>query len=165
MRRVASHTPDITTRVSRRGGGNNSRPLRTLFLWGDIVSVGYAIAHPRLNPVGILPPGSRPSDAAAVCIHRCRVCNRAAVVGGGGGRVSPHSRLSPPMWGYWSCNRSAVNINGICRCRAYAIRPYRHTTPHDATITNPPHEANKNHFAPTGEQYQPDMQHRIGIIL
>ena len=29
---------------------------------GDIVSVGYAIAHPRLNPVGILPPGSRPSD-------------------------------------------------------------------------------------------------------
>ena len=32
------------------------------FLWGDIVSVGYAIAHPRLNPVGILPPGSRPSD-------------------------------------------------------------------------------------------------------
>ena len=26
------------------------------------MSVGYAIAHPRLNPVGILPPGSRPSD-------------------------------------------------------------------------------------------------------
>ena len=25
-------------------------------------SVGYADAHPRLNPVGILPPGSRPSD-------------------------------------------------------------------------------------------------------
>ena len=24
--------------------------------------MGYAIAHPRLNPVGILPPGSRPSD-------------------------------------------------------------------------------------------------------
>ena len=32
------------------------------FLWGGIVSVGYAIAYPRLNPVGILPPGSRPSD-------------------------------------------------------------------------------------------------------
>ena len=32
------------------------------FLWGTL-SVGYAIAHPRLNPVGILPPGSRPSDA------------------------------------------------------------------------------------------------------
>ena len=40
----------------------NSRPLRTLYRGGDIVSVGYAIAHPRLNPVGILPPGSRPSD-------------------------------------------------------------------------------------------------------
>ena len=24
--------------------------------------MGYAIAHPRLNPVGILPPGARPSD-------------------------------------------------------------------------------------------------------
>ena len=24
--------------------------------------MGYANAHPRLNPVGILPPGSRPSD-------------------------------------------------------------------------------------------------------
>ena len=32
------------------------------FRVGDVVSVGYAIAHPRLNPVGILPPGSRPSD-------------------------------------------------------------------------------------------------------
>ena len=42
-------------------GGCNSRPMRTLF-WGGVVSVGYAIAHPRLNPVGILPPGSRPSD-------------------------------------------------------------------------------------------------------
>ena len=41
----------------------------------------------------IPPPGSRPSDAAAVCIHRSRVCNRAAVVGGEYGRVSPHSRL------------------------------------------------------------------------
>ena len=61
-------------------GGCNSRPLRTLFRGGDIVSVGYAIAHPRLNTVGILPPGSRPSDVAAVCIHLCRVCNRAAVV-------------------------------------------------------------------------------------
>ena len=30
---------------------------------GGVVSVGYADAHPRLNPVGILPPGSRPSDA------------------------------------------------------------------------------------------------------
>ena len=29
---------------------------------GGVVSVGYADAHPRLNPVGILPPGSRPSD-------------------------------------------------------------------------------------------------------
>ena len=129
---------------------------------GGVVSVGYADANPRLGIVYHLrwhitrhvnyKPGGW-------------VCNRAAVVGGGGGRVSPHSRLSPPMWGYWSCNRSAVNINGICRCRAYAIRPYRHTTPHDATTTNPPHEANKNHFAPTGEQYQPDMQRRIGIIL
>ena len=34
----------------------NSRPLRTLFLWEDIVSVGYAIAHPRLNPVGLRLP-------------------------------------------------------------------------------------------------------------
>ena len=42
-------------------GGCNSRPLRTLFLRG-IVSVGYAIAHPRLNPVDILPTGLRPSD-------------------------------------------------------------------------------------------------------
>ena len=32
------------------------------FFGGGVVSVGYAIAHPRLNPVGILPPGSRPSD-------------------------------------------------------------------------------------------------------
>ena len=32
------------------------------FRRGNIVSVGYAIAHPRLNPVGILPSGSRPSD-------------------------------------------------------------------------------------------------------
>ena len=42
--------------------GCNSRPLRTLFLGGYIVSVGYAVAHPRLNTVGILPSGSRPSD-------------------------------------------------------------------------------------------------------
>ena len=39
------------------------RVLYGRYFGGDIVSVGYAIAHPRLNPVGILPPGSRPSDA------------------------------------------------------------------------------------------------------
>ena len=44
------------------------RVLYGRFFLGGIVSVGYAIAHPRLNPVGILPPGSRPSDVAAVCI-------------------------------------------------------------------------------------------------
>ena len=38
------------------------RVLCGRFFGDDIVSVGYAIAHPRLNPVGILPPGSRPSD-------------------------------------------------------------------------------------------------------
>ena len=38
------------------------RVLYGRYFGGDIVSVGYAIAHPRLNPVGILPPGSRPSD-------------------------------------------------------------------------------------------------------
>ena len=38
------------------------RVLYGRFLGGGVVSVGYAIAHPRLNPVGILPPGSRPSD-------------------------------------------------------------------------------------------------------
>ena len=38
------------------------RVLYGRFFGGDVVSVGYAIAHPRLNPVGILPPGSRPSD-------------------------------------------------------------------------------------------------------
>ena len=38
------------------------RVLCGRFFVGYIVSVGYAIAHPRLNPVGILPPGSRPSD-------------------------------------------------------------------------------------------------------
>ena len=38
------------------------RVLCGRFFVGGIVSVGYAIAHPRLNPVGILPPGSRPSD-------------------------------------------------------------------------------------------------------
>ena len=38
------------------------RVLYERFFGGDIVSVGYAIAHPRLNPVGILPPGSLPSD-------------------------------------------------------------------------------------------------------
>ena len=55
--RGVSHTPG-----GGASGGCNSRPLRTLYRGGDIVSVGYAIAHPRLNPVGILPPGSRPSD-------------------------------------------------------------------------------------------------------
>ena len=39
------------------------RVLCGRFFVGGIVSVGYAVAHPRLNPVGILPPGSRPSDA------------------------------------------------------------------------------------------------------
>ena len=38
------------------------RVLCGRYFGGDIVSVGYAIANPRLNPVGILPPGSRPSD-------------------------------------------------------------------------------------------------------
>ena len=48
---------------------------------GGVVSVGYAIAHPRLNPVGILPPGSRPSDVsfnvginAAVVTMACEAC-------------------------------------------------------------------------------------------
>ena len=38
------------------------RVLCGRYFRGCIVSVGYAVAHPRLNPVGILPPGSRPSD-------------------------------------------------------------------------------------------------------
>ena len=38
------------------------RVLYGRYFGGGVVSVGYAIAHPRLNPVGILPPGSRPSD-------------------------------------------------------------------------------------------------------
>ena len=33
-------------------------------------SVGYAIAHPRLNPVCIQPPGSRPSDVRGGVHHR-----------------------------------------------------------------------------------------------
>ena len=43
--------------------------------------MGYAIAHPRLNPVGILPPGSRPSDVhfnvgiiAVVDAMTCEAC-------------------------------------------------------------------------------------------
>ena len=45
-------------------GGIVIRVLCGRFFWGDgdDVSVGYANAYPRLNPVGILPPGSRPSD-------------------------------------------------------------------------------------------------------
>ena len=93
MRLGASHTPDT---IARRGCASEwiivnlmhrvdvIRVLCGRFFVGYIVSVGYAIAHPRLNPVGILPPGSRPSDVAAVCIHLCRVCNRAAVVDGEG---------------------------------------------------------------------------------
>ena len=38
------------------------RVLCGRYFRGCIVSVGYVVAHPRLNPVGILPPGSRPSD-------------------------------------------------------------------------------------------------------
>ena len=52
-----------------------------LFRGGDVVSVGYAVAHPRLNPVGILPPRSRPSDVhfnvviyAAVVTMTCEAC-------------------------------------------------------------------------------------------
>ena len=48
-----------TTAVKR---WNVIRVLCGRLFGDDIVSVGYAIAHPRLNPVGILPPGSRPSD-------------------------------------------------------------------------------------------------------
>ena len=54
-----------TTAVKR---WNVIRVLCGRYFGDGIVSVGYAIAHPRLNPVGILPPGSRPSDVAAVCI-------------------------------------------------------------------------------------------------
>ena len=51
--------PPQTTAVKR---WNVIRVLCGRFFGDDIVSVGYAIAHPRLNPVDILPPGSRPSD-------------------------------------------------------------------------------------------------------
>ena len=72
MRLGASHTPDTIARwgcasewiiVNLMHRVDVIRVLCGRFFGvGDIVSVGYAIAHPRLNPVGILPPGSRPSD-------------------------------------------------------------------------------------------------------
>ena len=71
----------VSARRGYMASGNNSRPLRTLFMGGCIVSVGYAIALQRLNPVGILPPGSRPSDVhfdigiyAAVDAMACEAC-------------------------------------------------------------------------------------------
>ena len=53
------------------------RVLCGRFFGGGVVSVGYAIAHPRLNPVGIMPPGSRPSD-----VHSADGIIMVVVVGG-----------------------------------------------------------------------------------
>ena len=62
---------------------------------GGVVSVGYAIAHPRLNPVGILPPGSRPSDVAAVCIIGQRIPMRAYSI-----RPNPSHRYREYAYNY-----------------------------------------------------------------
>ena len=66
----------------------------------DIVSVGYAIAHPRLNPVGILPPGSRPSDVhsndgiivVAMACEACEAETQARLIARGKRSATPGCR-------------------------------------------------------------------------
>ena len=84
----------------------NSRPLRTLFRGGDIVSVGYAIAHPRLNPVGRMPPGARPSDVHsddgfimvmdAMTCEACEAETQARLVARGKRSATPGYHHPPP---------------------------------------------------------------------
>ena len=54
----------------------NSHPVRMHFFVGNAFR-GLRFAHPRLNPVGILPPGSRPSDAQSTPLRILMpgVCN------------------------------------------------------------------------------------------
>ena len=89
------------------------RVLYGRYFGGDIVSVGYAIAHPRLNPVGILPPGSRPSDVhfhdgiiavnvkalsrlAAMTCEACEAETQARLIARGKRSVTPGCHHPPP---------------------------------------------------------------------
>ena len=82
------------------------RVLYGRFFVGYIVSVGYAIAHPRLNPVGILPPGSRPSDVHsddgfimvvdAMTCEACEAETQARHIARGKRSATPGYRHPPP---------------------------------------------------------------------
>ena len=105
MRWVASNTPAITARISC-GGCRVIRVLCGRYFGGGIVSVGYAIAHPRLNPVGILPPGSRPSDVHsddgfimvmdAMTCEACEAETQARHIARGKRSATPGYRHHPP---------------------------------------------------------------------
>ena len=133
--------------------------------------MGYAIAHPRLNPVGILPPGSHPSDVhfydgiiavdvrfiAFVDAMTCEACEaetQARHIARGKRSATPGCHHPPPSGIRIGCELHIIHgpttAAGLCFCGRIEYAP---------TFAS-----GGIYYAPSGEDYITAERLQIQII-